>query len=198
MEPQDVSAHVTHHPPFKSAARLLALAVFAPVGAILALPVLMAIYCYLVPAHTARVELDQIGATVEIAFYYTFGERIDGRTLTISTRWGRVTQRICGYDWAHRARTNLYLTADRRIAILGSENGCEALATITPLAITDRIDGSTQDWTYLGVFDFTPQTRRRVFRFFPAAEQAECVPWSPGGERLGTSRHREAAWGRCR
>jgi hypothetical protein len=176
----------------------LLLNLLSSLAIVLAVPVFAAIYVYFVPTYSARVRVDQVGGTIELAFFYTSGRSSDGRYLTVGDPETSVTRPICGYDWAHHARTSVYLTPDRRIAVLGSEDGCEALVSIRPLAITHAVTGPSQDWTYLGAFDFTPVTYGRVFRFFPATEQPECVPWSGHAERPIHGRHREAAWGQCR
>lgn len=202
LRPRQVSGDTETGQPNRAArfpaATLGLLAILSPVGVVLAAPLLAAVYCYLVPAHSAATAIDRLGVTVELNFHYTLFDGGDGRSVTARTASERMTRSLCGYDWAHAARTSLYLTSDRRVAILGSEDGCEALITPSPLAATSAITTASETWTYLGAFDFTPRAYGRALRFFPAAEQAECVPWSGSAERPRTGRHREAAWGRCR
>jgi hypothetical protein len=173
------------------------LALLSPVGFLLLLPGLYFIYGIVVPAHSAEIRIPEIGATVRLDFHYTWSVHDDGRYLTVRTRRGSTTVGICGYKWTHRARTSVYLTEDGKVAVLGSENGCDALASVNPLGITARFQEPSESWRYLGAFDFTPVTYERALRFFPASEQRECVPRSGSAERPVYGRHRERAWGPC-
>lgn len=156
------------------------------------LPVLLAVtaflYAKLGPAYSAEVSIKEAGATVALKFYWVWDEtKDDGRYLTVRAPSGGVTANICGFDWAHWARTSVYLTEDRAIAVLGPQP-CDYIVR-RPYRRVDRAFRLASDrWTYLGAFDFGSSGSERILRFIPATEQRECIPmlsedtgedWSP-------------------
>lgn len=131
-------------------------------------------YIEFVPAYSSTVVLDEMGATVTLKFYWVEDEMKDnGRRVTIGTSDGTITTRMCGYDWAHWARTSVYRTGDGKIAVLGLY-GCEYHFSLHPLEEFAAINGDSARWTYLGAFDFHAGYSRSL-QFFPAALQAECI-----------------------
>jgi hypothetical protein len=53
--------------------------------------------------------------------YYTHGDDDSGEYLVINGPSGRTTGKIGSLpEWAHWSRTSLYLTEDRKIAVLGT------------------------------------------------------------------------------
>src|SRR3974390_3575165 len=86
------------------------------------LPVTAILYTKLVPAYSAEIYIKDIDATVALKFYRVWDEMKDnGRYVTVRAPSGRVTPNVCGFDWAHWARTSVYLTDDRGGAVLGPE-----------------------------------------------------------------------------
>jgi hypothetical protein len=157
------------------------------VVSILLLPVILAvtaiIYTELVPAYSAEVYIKEIDATVAHKFYWVWDEmKNNGRYLTVRALSGGVTANICGFDWAHWARTSVYLTEDRAVAVLGPQQ-CDYIVR-PPYRTMDRAFRLPSDhWTYLGAFDFDSSGSHRVLRFIPALEQRECIPMR--GEHIG-------------
>jgi hypothetical protein len=154
---------------------------------ILLLPVILAVtailYTELAPAYSTEVYIKEIDATVALKFYWVWDEMKDnGRYLTVRAPSGGVTANICGFDWAHWARTSVYVTEERAVAVLGSQQ-CDVIVR-PPYRRMDRAFRLSSDhWTYLGAFDFGSSGPHRILRFIPAVEQRECIPM--GGEHIG-------------
>jgi hypothetical protein len=68
------------------------------------------------PAHPAAFYIKKVDATVGLKFYWIWNETRDNRYLTVRTPQGTVTYPMCGFDWAHWSRTNIYLAGDQKIA----------------------------------------------------------------------------------
>jgi hypothetical protein len=147
---------------------ILALPLILPVSAIL--------YIDLVPAYSADVRIAEINATVTLRFYWVWDEMKDnGRYLTVSAPAGHVTANICGFDWAHWARTSVYLTEDHAVAVLGPQE-CDYIVRPPYRKVDRAFRTASENWTYLGAFDFGSSGGRRILRFIPASEQRECIP----------------------
>jgi hypothetical protein len=142
------------------------------------------IYQALVPVYSAS--LTEKDVTLKLEFFRAndlFGDGLDssGRYLTLTSPNGRVRYNMQGWDWIHRARTSVYATQGGNFAVLGPDYD-DVLIDIGQLATFRAFRVASQDWTYLGAFDFAPAQaghRDRGLRFIPATEQAECVPTAP-------------------
>ena len=132
-----------------------------------------------IPAHTATMDVPSLRARVTLQFYYIWDPMKDGgRYLTVETPADRVTIAMAYVDWAHNARTNIYLMPDGRIAAVGPM-GDDYLVSLTPLAAGPLARVLSDDWSYLGAFDFVhdPALRDyRELRFLNASELPECIP----------------------
>ena len=158
------------------------------------LQIMVCVYIRLVPAYSADVQISQIDATVTLRLYWE-RDQDNGRYLTLRAPGGAVTLNICGWDWAHWARTSIYLTQDRAIAILGPQE-CDFIVRGPYRTVDQAFRVPSDKWTYLGAFDFS----HSGFRFISAADEGECIPmlgesrgheWSPRNaarrERCGHS-----------
>jgi hypothetical protein len=139
---------------------------------------------------SAEVEIKERQATVKLTFDYIDGpigivdENNSGRFLTVTFPRARISHRLCGYDWAHYGRTGIYVIPGENLAVLGV-GGCDYLVSRHPLDISRMGRVTSDDWVYLGAFDWASRIlptrgaqiggRHRVFRFIPAAEQGECI-----------------------
>jgi hypothetical protein len=151
---------------------LAALVLVSPVGFMFLLPVLYVVYNVFVPVCSAQTRIDALDAMLKLKFY-----RDAGRYLTIETRSGGTTVQMCGYDWAHRARTSLYLTSDKNLVVMGPD-ACDYLISMEPLRVIHPFKVASDDWTYLGAFDLdysSSGARELRLRFIPATEQEECL-----------------------
>jgi hypothetical protein len=82
---------------------------------------------------------------------------------------------MTAFDWAHNSRTSIYVTPERKIGIIGPI-GDDYLASLDPPQTMTAREPS-DDWSYLGAFDFQLLGGgARRLRFVSAAEQAECIP----------------------
>ena len=151
------------------------------------------------PAHTAERTIPVAGARVSVDLYliapYMLAEY--ERYLNVTTSSGTVSKKMFS-DWGGASRTSLYLTPDRRLMVLGPADNDYSIS-LSPLQIGSILRQSSDDWIYLGAFDFYRDASSgrgvRVFRFLTAAEQAECIP-SMGGVSPGP--HRSSAYrSRC-
>ena len=133
------------------------------------------VYVKVVPAYSASFYVEDLQTTVTRRYYLTADEMSDdGRRVTFVTPSAAVSAPMCGYDWAHWARTSVYRTSDG-IAVLG-RRGCDLQLVLDPLAsIEQASDRGSETWRYLGAFDVVDDPRSRQLRFIPAAEQAECL-----------------------
>ena len=161
----------------KTAILVAVSALLAPV----ALVVCIILYTTLVPAHSAKVYVAEVDASVQLDFYWVWDEMSNNeRYLTVTASGGWIRQSICGFDWAHRGRTSVYLTESRGIAVLGPDH-CDYLLRL-PLRLIERVSQvPSESWTYLGAFDLRSAGPLRVLRFIPSSEERECIP-TPEGE----------------
>ena len=140
------------------------------------------IYAAIVPVFAASSEIQENDSTVRLEFFRVndlFGDGLQksGRYLTITSPHGHIAYNMPGWDWAHRARTSLYLTGSKGIAILAPD-GEDILIDVDRSKISRAFRISSGDWTYLGAFDFVQPIiggHVRSLRFIPALEQDECV-----------------------
>jgi hypothetical protein len=159
---------------------IVAFLLLAPLVVILPLVVVFAswvAYWTLVPVHSASTKIGDLETDLTLRFYYTWDENTDsGRYLSINAPSGRIKIAITAFDWVHNSRTSIYVTPQRKIAVLSPSPGSDYLVSLDPPAATTSI-GSSEDWSYLGAFDFVGATPAdRPLRFVSAAEQAECIP----------------------
>jgi len=149
------------------------------------------LYNAFVPAFSASFRVPAKDATVRLEFFrtndlFSDGLQESGRYLTFISTQGRVAYNMPGWDWVHRARTSVYLTESKSIAILGPD-GEDIVLDADQLKISRAFRISSSDWTYLGAFDFVQPIvggYERSLRFIPATEQEECVPQHPPNERV--------------
>lgn len=175
--------------------RLAEIIVWAPVALIGSLVVLAGListllviaflfgsaYSTVVPAHTVETEIAELRAKVTLDFYYVWGNE-SGRFVTIRTPQGQVRANICGYDWAHYGRTNIYVTEDRKIAIVGYDL-CDLIFDLGTMSFAEAKHINSEHWRYLGAFRIHPRTR--VLSFSPVDHLPECI--ERGGEFSGVS-----------
>jgi hypothetical protein len=136
---------------------------------------LMCLYLYfqIVPAKSAAVFLPEIDTTVKLQFYYTWDDE-SGRFISIKNHNGTVRSSIDGWDWAHNARTSIYVTQEGNIAILGpAENDYVADGKTLRLRNLLRAGKSSQTWKYMGAFDSGSYDS---LHFFSSSDQKECIP----------------------
>jgi hypothetical protein len=150
------------------------------------------IYQTFVPAYSASFLNKNV--TLKLEFFRAndlFGDGLDSkvRYLTLTGPNGRVKYGMQGWDWSHRARTSIYATDNGNFVVLGPDYE-DVLIDVGQLTTSRAFRIASQDWTYLGAFDFVRGQNGdhdRTFRFISATEQAECVPsWplSDGEARL--------------
>lgn len=151
---------------------LLLASTAAPVVAVAA----YIVFWTVVPAYSASTQIADLQAILTLRFYYIWDEQADhGRYLYVSTPGGKTRIAMKAFDWAHNSRTSIYVTPERKIGIIGPI-GDDYLASLDPPQTTTA-SGPSDDWSYLGAFDFQLlQGGARRLRFVSAAEQAECIP----------------------
>jgi hypothetical protein len=162
----------------------IALLLLAPLALILLVFIVLAglfVHSAIVPAHSASTTIPDVKTELTLRFYYTWDESTDsGRYLYVDTPRGRIRVYMTAFDWAHNARTSIYLTPERKIAILGpaADDYLLSLDSLTAKALAAKpAAGASENWTYLGAFDFeVARGSGRLLRFVSAAEQAECIP----------------------
>jgi hypothetical protein len=153
-----------------------AVVVLLPLGAIGA----WIAYWKLVPAYSASMAVTDLQTTLTLRFYYIWDENSDhGRYLRVSGPNGSTTVAMTAFDWAHNGRTSIYVTPRKQIAIVGPI-GDDYLVSLDPPR-TDPAREPSDDWTYLGAFDFegAPGVGRQL-GFISAEQQAECIPMRGG------------------
>jgi hypothetical protein len=125
----------------------------------------------LVPSETAEVALPNSKATLGLEFYLTWSNE-SGRYLVIRDAAGVIRKGMFAFDWAHWARTSLYLIGDGRVAVLGPTYD-DYVVDPKRRTIDGLWHGTPSDtWTYFGAFDF----KDNKLMFIPASEQRECTP----------------------
>jgi hypothetical protein len=163
------------NPVFTTATLLL----LAPLALMLPVVIVVAglfVHSAVVPAHSASTRIPDLNTDLTLRFYSTWGNTDSGRYLYVHTPRGRTRIYMAAFDWAHNARTSIYLTPERKIAFLGPE-GDDYLVSLDTLTATKVAAGASENWSYLGAFDFQfAEDGGRPLRFVSAAEQAECIP----------------------
>lgn len=157
------------------------------------------VYWTYIPAHSARLRVESLNATVTLKFFYVGDVATDaGRYLTIQTPNGGTTIRMEAFDWAHNPRTSLYLTPDQRLAVLGPMHD-DHVVSLDPPQAARAFRVASDDWRYLGAFDFVregPGFGEPVLKFIASDAQRECIPmrsevkrydWAP----RNTARYRD-------
>lgn len=157
-----------------------ALLLLAPVAPLVLPCILIAVVfvlsLFLSGGPTASTKIPDLDTELTLRFYYTWRDADSGRYLYVDTPRGRIRVYMTAFDWAHYARTSIYLTPERKIAILG-RTGDDYLVSLDPLTMISVAAGASENWTYLGAFDFEfTKDGGRLLRFVGAAEQAECIP----------------------
>jgi hypothetical protein len=137
-------------------------------------------YAAVVPVFAADSRIPENDSTIRLEFFrvndlFSDGLHKSGRYLTVSSPHGRIAYNMPGFDWAHRARTSIYLTGSNGIAVLGPD-GEDIVVDVDRSKISRAFRISSGDWTYLGAFDFVQHgSHTRSLRFVSALEQEECV-----------------------
>jgi hypothetical protein len=147
----------------------------------------LAAYFSIIPAYSADHDVEAVRTNVLLEFYMVWDEtKEDGRYLTISSPTGRRTVKMCGFDWAHRSRTGLYLTEDNKLAVMGPKECDYIIVNVETLKLANVRPAASEGWTYLGAFQIVLESdyKTRKLRFIDASEQAECIEmaiesWSP-------------------
>jgi hypothetical protein len=153
----------------------VALLLLAPLALVLPVVIIAAgviAHSAMVPVHSASTTIPDLETGLTLRFYSTWSDADSGRYLYVDTPRGGIRIYMTAFDWAHHARTNVYLTPERKIAVLGP-SGDNYLVSLDPLT-TNVAAGVSENWTYLGAFDFQPaETGERPLRFISAAEQSQ-------------------------
>jgi len=154
------------------------------IGAIIvgvaAVPALIALayvgYYLMVPRYSAVAEFEKLGFNLRLDLFLTEDElRDSGRYLTVINGGSYHMAMLAGWDWAHKARTNVYRIDEGHIAV-ASALGYDYRITLQPFTVTPVTPDSGDGWQYLGAFDFIfPAGRRPRLRFFDST-LAECIP----------------------
>lgn len=157
----------------------VALLLLAPVALVLPFYIVLAgmfVHSLILPGGAAAsARIPDLDTDLTLRFYSTWYED-SGRYLYVHTPRGKTRIDMALYDWPHNTRTSVYLTAERKIAVLGPM-GEDFLVSLDPPAATRVAAGASEDWTYLGAFDFQyVEGGGRSLRFIGAAEQPECIP----------------------
>lgn len=134
-------------------------------------------YYSFVPAFAAQTVIHEVNARVKLEFYYVIDEgKGSGRYLTIDTTKGSTTIPLTAFDWAHNARTSIYLTTTGMIGIVEPTSGRDILFSPETHSVTEAHNMESQSWTYIGAFDYNGATYNREFRFYSREQQPECIP----------------------
>ena len=133
-------------------------------------------YYMMVPRYSALASFEQYGFNVRLDLYLTDDEARDsGRYLSVISGGSYHTFTLPGWGWSHRARTSLYRIDENHIAVL-SPMGTDDKITLKPFAVEPAVSQGSEQWQYLGAFDFTfPPAERPRLDFFDA-HLAECIP----------------------
>jgi hypothetical protein len=146
----------------------------APFVALAVLAVLGLTFVYVssqtIPAHSAEVFSPELNLGVKLKFYYTWGDRDSGRYISVTTPYGVAKGNIDGWDWLFNARTNIYVTHEGNVAIIGPHQADYIVDSKTLKLKTLTSDSSSDSWKYLGAFDL-----KGSLKFFPASDERECI-----------------------
>jgi hypothetical protein len=155
-------------------------------------------YYMLVPRYSAVAEFERYKFNLRLDLYLTDDEALDsGRYLNVITSGAYARYMLAGWDWSHRSRTSIYRIDDNHVAAL-SPLGHDYIITLKPLDIAPvvsdpMVPDRSEQWQYLGAYDFYyPPGGRRKLRFFDA-HLAECIPMGPDDPRSWSDKPRAAA-----
>ena len=127
------------------------------------------------PAYSSSVTIPKLNATIKLEFYMIWDvTQESGKFLSISSPHGSVRNEIAGFDWVHNVRTSIYETPQGDITVLSpmEDDYIIHLQTLELKALSSF--ASSEDWTYIGAFDFGGPNHK--LQFFPASQQSECIP----------------------
>jgi hypothetical protein len=128
------------------------------------------------PTFSANLEIKEPAATITLKFYGVWDVAgTDGRYLTVATPRGQITRAMCGFDWIHYSETKIYLSPDRKVAIVGP-NSCNYLVSLYPLGMMEVNNLPPTGSTYLGAFglvQLAAHPDKFELRFAPAIEVNE-------------------------
>jgi len=148
----------------------------------IALPILAFVgyagYHTLFPHYSAETSVPSTDAKLRLDCFLTADGRNAGLYLVATTsRGGAVSTTLSTTECVHVARTSIYLVDDGSIAVLGPTESDYRLS-LKPLRFTpERPESLTENWQYLGAFDFVEaKNAARRLRFFNAQEGPECIP----------------------
>ena len=130
------------------------------------------------PHYSAETSVPSTDVKLRLDCFLTADGTNAGLYLVATTsRGGAVSATLWTTECVHLARTSIYRVDDSSIAVLGPTESDYRLS-LTPLRFARERSGSLSDnWQYLGVFDFDEIKKgARRLRFFEAREQPECIP----------------------
>lgn len=174
-------------------ALLLLLAPVAPAvfpAIFVALAIAYLYFVSLVPVWSASTSIADLETNLTLSFYSVWDAGSDsGRYLYVDAPAGRIRIYMTAFDWAHNPRTSVYLTPMRKLAVLGPTGDDHLVSLDPPGAIglpgpetANRAAGASENWTYLGAFDYVLKPNgAKALRFVDAKAQPECVPMLSNG-----------------
>lgn len=133
-------------------------------------------YYLMVPRYSSVAEFEKYGFNLRLDLFLSNDEvRDSGRYLSVINGGSYQTQMMEGWDWAHRARTNVYRIDANHLAV-ASAFGYDYKITLKPFDFAPVVSDTGEGWQYLGAFDFAfPQKKRPRLMFFDP-QVAECIP----------------------
>lgn len=150
--------------------RLLAIIILSiPVAVAFSALALIISWVYF-PAYSASIDIRELNTKVILNFYYTWSNEDSGREINMKTRHGFVKTKICGYDWAHHSRTNIYTTPGGRIAVVGPDC-CDLIFDPVALTSSPATNVSSDGWAYIGGFFLI----NGLLGFFSPDRLPECI-----------------------
>lgn len=156
---------------------LLVLAVMAGIAVVPAAAMSLYVGYYLmVPRYSSVGEFEQYGFNLRLDLFLSNDEARDsGRYLSVINGSSYETQMLAGWDWAHRARTNVYRIDANHLAV-ASAFGYDYKIRLKPFDFAPVVSDTGEGWQYLGAFDFAfpPKGKPRLMFFDP--QVAECIP----------------------
>lgn len=168
----------------------------SPVIGILILALIVfcvSVYSQVVPAATAETFVPELKASVRLDLYYRLNDEDSGQYLVVDGPNGRIADKIGSImDWVHWSRTSLYLTEDRKIAVLGT---AYADYIVDPSSRTINVlagQVASERWRYLGAFEGGLR-----LRFIPMSEQRECNATATDDEPHSWAARPLSRQGRC-
>jgi len=150
-------------------------------------------YYFLIPAYSAVAYFDKPGFNLRLDLYLTADEARDsGRYLSVINDYAYHTVMIPGWDWPHRARSNVYIIDPNHIAVL-SALGYDYKITLKPFEFAPVVSDPGEQWQYLGAFEFAfPPGEQPRLEFFDH-NLAECIPMGMTDQTLWAAKARPRA-----